>query len=140
MNKREFVVGSCAAVAGVAASARAVGAGVAEQAARAPGLRRQRLPDLATDVRGAAWQHYLGHEFAAAGGVRLTLQNVQRHAGDRVLEQFTLRFDAGPASALTGGTQVLVHGTGQRVSLYLDPAGSAAGGARAYHAHFCLMA
>lgn len=140
MNKREFVLGSCAAVAGSAASACPATADVQTPARAAPGLRRQRLPDLATDVHSAAWQHYLGHDFAAADGTRLTLQEVRLHDRDRALEQFTLRFSAGPAAVLKGGTRVLAHSSGQRVALYLDPAGGATDIAKGYHAHFCLLA
>lgn len=141
MNKREFVLGSCAALAGGAASASLAETGVQAWARAAPGLRRQCLPDLATGARSVAWQAYLGHDFVAQDGTRLTLQELKPQPGDGALEQFTLRFGAGPGAKLKGGrTQVLAHGSGQSVALYLDRASGTPGRASAYQAHFCLVA
>jgi hypothetical protein len=137
MNKREFVLGSCAAVAG---GATAAGTSRSESAiGAAPGLRRQRLPDLATDMRGAAWQRYVGHRFVTDAGVALQLTAVQSNDSGLPLEQFTLRFDSGSAAALPAGTHLITHGTGQRVALYLDPDEGPQAIPGACRAHFSLL-
>lgn len=135
MNKREFVMGSCAALATGTATSDVVVPPMPVSGAKAPGLRRQRLPDLATDQSLRAWQAYVGHEFLAADGSVLKLNSVQTLASDPVLEQFSLQFSTD--AARHGGTQVLSHHTGQRVHLYLDAVKSASGAG--YSAHFSRL-
>ena len=140
MNKREFVVGGCAALAGAAASAHVDGSLAADVAAPMR-LRSQRLPDLATDLRSAAWSAYLGHRFQvqASGTVTaLVLREVKVQPGTQGLDQFSLAFDGG--ATLHPGTHRLVHATGQRVTLYLDPSAFAGGAPCAFRADFNLLA
>ncbi|WP_088285693.1 DUF6916 family protein [Ideonella sp. A 288] len=140
MNKRDFVVGGCTALVGVAVPA-AVSAEAGPGAVAA--LRGRRLPDLATDQRGAAWQAYVGHRFEVrheGRPVALTLDEVRIDASALDgHEQFTLRFSSGEACALGARTHVLAHRTGQRVAVYLD-AGAAPGEVSgSYRAHFSLI-
>lgn len=135
MNKREFVMGSCAALAAGTAAADTAAPPMPGASAMAPGLRRQRLPDLATDQSLRAWQAYVGHEFLAADGAVLELNEVQTLASDPTLEQFSLHFSAD--AARHGGTQSLSHRSGQRLHLYLDTVKSASG--EGYSAHFSRL-
>jgi len=143
MNKREFVMGGCAALAGGAACAGATT--TQASTGQRQGLRSRRLPDLATDVRSQAWRAYLGHQFEAVvsgTAVPLTLREISMHGVDEAnLEQFTLCFGSSSQAAmpLPAGTHVLAHPTGQRMAVYLDPATSQGAVPRAYRAHFSLI-
>jgi hypothetical protein len=141
MNKREFVAGGMAAM--VAAPALA-------QAERAPahaplqGLlaRTRRLPDLVEWTGADAFEAYVGEQFdIAAGpgsGERLAVAAVERVARCRSTEQFNVVFarvgPAAPGVPGVDGVRALVHGTGQRQSLHLEPA------AAGYTARFNLLA
>jgi len=134
MNKREFVVGGCAALAGGAASA--LPPELAQAAAGTiPGLRRQRLPDLATEPGSAAWRPYVGHRFqavAAGATVTLVLGGVNVRGAAAGFDQFTLSLDTEAGPGLPTGTHRLRHATGQEVTLYLEDTGTT-GQARASH-------
>lgn len=124
MNKREFVWSGCATLAGLAggASAAAIGEAAGSTSAAA-GMRRPRLPDLATDARSSAWQAYTGHTFrvpAAGTDVELRLDNVVACACQPGFEQFSLGFAAASGAVLPTGTYVLRHATGQRIRVYLE--------------------
>jgi hypothetical protein len=139
MNKREFVAGGMAAV---------VAAPTLAQPDQAPGrdalrqllTRTQRLPDLAEHAGADAFEAYVGERFdiaaGAGSGERLAIATVERVARCRSTEQFNVRFarvDALPAAGVDG-VRVLLHGTGQRLALHLEP--DAAG----YTARFNLLA
>lgn len=142
MNKREFVVGGCAALAGSAASAAP--SERAQAGARpAPGLRRQCLPDLATEPGSAAWQPYVGHRFQAltAGtAVTLVLGRIAVREAQAGFDQFTLSLDADAGARLPAGTHRLRHATGQEVTLYLESTGTAGQARASYRADFNVMA
>ena len=141
MNKREFVAGGMAAMVAAPALAQAEGA-----RARAPrqGLlaRTRRLPDLVERAGADAFEAYVGEQFDIAAGPdsggRLAVAAVERVARCRSTEQFNVAFArVGPAARGESGVEgvrVLVHGTGQRLSLHLEP--DAAG----YTARFNLLA
>jgi len=137
MNKREFVLGGCALV-GAAGQAMAAGPD------RPPGPvaasdRAARPPELAPDLSMAKWQHYLGHQFVAPGGsLRLTEVRAEPATGG-LAEQFSLLFSAAPDQALTAGTHSLVHGTGQRIALFMQPAGASVQGRALFRAEFNLL-
>jgi hypothetical protein len=140
MNKREFVVGGCAALAGAAASAHSPGTSATDGAAPAR-LCSQRLPDLATDMRSAAWSAYIGQRFqvqASGTATALVLREVRVQPGTQGLDQFSLAFDGG--ATLLRGTHRLVHATGQRVTLYLDPSAFVGDEPCAFRADFNLLA
>lgn len=138
MNKREFVLGACASAA--SGAALACPAAAPTQVGKSA-LRLKRLPDLATDLHSSAWQSYLGDRFTV-GSLPMTLRQIKLTDGaqaDQALDQFTLVFSADSAAALPTGTQLLVHGSGQRVPLYLDALPAAAGRQARYLAHFSLL-
>lgn len=147
MNKREFVQGACSALAALASGSSVAAVGgtpVSAGTASLPvGLRRQRLPDLATDARLWAWQAYVGHEFRASGpasgGVELTLDAVATCTCQPGFEQFSLSFVASPSAPLRSGTFVLHHVTGQRIPVYLEDIETAADAQRRFRADFNLI-
>lgn len=135
MNKREFVLGSCALVCSAEPA-------VAAQA-RAAGLLPRRLPDIAAFPSARSWRAYVNQTFhmgSAQAGYRLTLREVRAlQAGERN-EQFTLVFDGPTARTLPSGVQTLSHANGQRLALYLDASRSTAADADcSYLAHFNLL-
>ena len=140
MNKREFMAGGVAAV--VAAPALAdVGDGVPAHASLQRLLTRtQRLPDLSGHAGADVFEAYVGECFdiaaGAGSGERLVVAAVDRVARCRSTEQFDVRFARAEAAAPAGvdGVRVLLHATGQRVMLHLEPT---AGG---YAARFNLLA
>lgn len=137
MNKREFVLGGCAA----AFAGGGLMAVVPASAAVATAQRSSRLPALAEAPSLTTWQRYLNQRFEAeVTGKRqhLTLSRVRADASAAPLTQFTLEFGAHGQPWLTEGTQVLRHATGQRVSVYLQPTHNA-DVAVAYQAHFSLL-
>ncbi len=135
MNKREFVLGGCALV-GAAGQAMAAGPAPCPVAISD---RAARPPELAPDLTMAKWQHYLGHEFAAPGGsLRLAEVRAEASAGSAA-KQFSLLFSAAPDQALAAGTHPLVHGTGQRIALYMQPTGVSAQGRALFRAEFNLL-
>ncbi|TDP63289.1 DUF6916 family protein [Roseateles toxinivorans] len=140
MNKREFMLGAGALIgAASTAGAATAGVGMAEPDADADRARTARPPELAPDLAMAKWQHYLGDEFAAPGGM-LRLSEVQDECGARsgaTAEQFSLLFVG--TAALTAGTHALRHGTGQRIALFMQPAGLSAQGQALYRADFNLL-
>jgi hypothetical protein len=139
MNKREFVLGSCATLAGGAASA-CPATQTAHRSPQAAGLRRQRLPDLVTELGSTAWQAYVGHRFdVLSEGARtsLTLTDVVVHDERQGLEQFTLHFERAAGSPLGGRTHVLAHPSGQKLAVYLDHAAAQPVGT--YRADFSLI-
>lgn len=139
MNKREFVLSACAAAASSAALAGPTALPAVDSAGANSGLRLKRLADLATDVSSEAWQSYLGHGFSV-GAVPLTLRAVElSDDGGAELEQFSLLFSANSAALLQTGTQTLLHGSGQRVALYLDAMPAVDDQQVAYQAHFSLL-
>lgn len=137
MNKREFVIGGCTVALGSGALLAA-----APALAGSPG-RLGRLPEVAVAPRQDAWQRYLNHDFAVEGaGQKLTLQEIRRHQGSALHEQFTLVFSAANQRALGAGTRTLRHASGQRIAVYVEPMGSSAtrrGDAATYAAHFSLL-
>nr|WP_316643985.1 hypothetical protein [uncultured Roseateles sp.] len=140
MNKREFMLGAGALIgaAGTAGPATA-GSSMAAPGADAGPSRVARPPELAPDLAMAKWQHYLGDEFAAPGG-QLRLSEVHDECGARSgasTEQFSLLFVG--TAALTAGTHALRHGTGQRIALFLQPAGLSTQGQTLYRADFNLL-
>lgn len=137
MNKREFVLGACAA----AFSGGGLMAAPPAAAAVAVNQRGLRLPALAEAPSLATWQRYLNQSFEveiAGKRRRLTLTAVQAEVFAAPLTQFTLVFDTSGQPWPTEGTHVLRHATGQRVPVYLQPT-LGAGGAAAYQAHFSLL-
>lgn len=132
MNKREFMLGACALVGTAKADAGA--AAPCTKTAETDPARAARPPELAPDLALATWRHYLGDDFAAPGGpLQLTEVRAEPSSGASS-EQFSLLF-AGPV-ALAAGTHALRHGTGQRVSLFMQPAGLSAQGRALYRADF----
>lgn len=142
MNKREFVMGGCAALVGGAASAlppEMVQAG----ARPVPGLRRQRLPDLSTEPGSAAWQSYVGHRFqaqTAGAAVTLVLGGVAVRDAKAGFDQFSLSLAADADSRLPSGTHRLRHATGQEVTVYIEGTGTVGQGRTSYRADFNVMA
>jgi hypothetical protein len=127
MNKREFVAGGMAAVVAAPTLARAP----TDTAGPAPwrGLlaRTQRLPDLVERPGADAFEAYVGERFTVVGGTgagaQLVVSAVERVAGCRSTEQFTVVFApaaSGPAAAHADGVRVLMHPTGQRLALHLE--------------------
>lgn len=122
MNKRQFMLGSCAGLLAApvlpAAAALPAGAGL-----------RARPPELLGDGYSLAkWRRYQGHLFALAGGRgSLRLESVRARTGKAGgLEQFELRFSALElAEPLGRATRLLQHASGQRLALYLEPVGEA---------------
>ena len=146
MKKREFVQGACSALAVLArgSSAAAVSSmsSSAGTGSSVHGLRPQRLPDLATDARLAAWRAYLGHGFRASGAEgsdEITLDSAAACGCQPGFEQFSLSFVAPPGAALGAGTHVLHHATGQRIPVYLEAVGAAADGPLRFRADFNLI-
>ena len=89
--------------------------------------------------RRSKWRHYLGDDFALPGGrLRLTEVRAERVAGE-ACEQFSLVFSGAPADALSAGTHQLTHTTGQRIALFMQPAGRSAQGSALYRADFNLL-
>lgn len=134
MNKRDFMLGACAMV-GAAGTAR----GYAQVSGPGAGLvGMARPPELMPDLEMSTWQHYLGDAFAVPGGrLRLTGLQVQPQPGapgGAKTEQFSLVF-AG-AVVLAAGMHQLRHGTGQRLGLFLQPAGVSSQGHAQYRADF----
>lgn len=131
MNKRDFVIGACA-VAGAGAPA------LAATGPRAAAARR--LPPLESSARLTRWQRYVGQAFeldTAEGRVSLRLDRIEQAlVNSRDIEQFTLVFAGVDGSAVPAGTQHLLHASGQRLAVYLEPSCSAAVG----RAHFSLLA
>jgi hypothetical protein len=142
MNKREFVVGGCAALTGGAASA--VLPELAPAGAKpVTGLRRQRLPDLVTEPGSASWQRYVGHRFQAltAGtAVTLVLGGVAVRETSTGFDQFSLSLGADAGPRLPSGTHRLRHATGQEVTVYLENTGTAGQARTSYRADFNVMA
>lgn len=136
MNKREFMLGACALV----GTARADG-GAAAPCTQAEPARAARPPELAPDLALAKWQHYLGEAFdAPEGRLQLTEVRAESLAGGpsgALSEQFSLLFTG--TAALTAGTHSLLHGTGQRIALFMQPAGLSAQGQAQYRADFNLL-
>ena len=139
MNKREFVAGGMAAVVAAPALAQADAAG-GRASLQHLLTRTQRLPDLAEHAGADAFEAYVGERFdiaaGAGSGERLAIAAVERVARCRSTEQFNVRFarvDAVPAPG-ADGVRVLLHGTGQRLALHLEPD---SGG---YTARFNLLA
>jgi hypothetical protein len=143
MNKREFVWSGCATLAGLASGASAAADGeAAGSPSAAAGLRLQRLPDLATNARLAAWQAYAGHSFrvAAVGtDVELRLDNLAACVCQPGFEQFSLSFASAPGAALPSGTHVLRHATGQRIAVYLETLEGTADAPQRLRADFNLI-
>lgn len=142
MNKREFVMGSCAALAGGAASA--VPPELAPAGAKpVTGLRRQRLPDLVTEPGSASWRPYVGHRFhavAADADVTLVLGTVSVRDLEAGFDQFTLSLHAEAGPRLPTGTHRLRHATGQEVMLFLEGTDNAGQARASYRADFNVMA
>jgi hypothetical protein len=146
MNKREFVQGACGALAALASGSSVAAVGempASTGTASSPvGLRRLRMPDLATDARLSAWQAYVGHGFRASGpdaGIDLTLDSVAACACQPGFEQFSLSFLAASGAVLRSGTHVLHHATGQRIPVYLEDIETAADTRRRFRADFNLI-
>lgn len=143
MNKREFVWSGCATLAGLASGASAAAEGeAAGPSSAAAGLRLQRLPDLATDVRLSAWQAYAGHAFrvtTAGTDIELTLQSTETCSCQSGFEQFSLSFASASKAALPSGTHVLRHPTGQRVAVYLESIDGAPDATQRMRADFNLI-
>lgn len=137
MNKREFVLGGCALV---GAAGHVVAAGTAPQQCNAATAGfGARPPELGPDLAMAKWRRYLGDDFAVAGGrLRLTEVRAGSTAGAEA-EQFSLLFIGAPADGLAAGTHQLIHGTGQRIALFMQPAGASAQGRALYRADFNLL-
>jgi hypothetical protein len=142
MNKREFVLGGCAALAGTAASAHPGGPPDADVGARI-GLRRQLLPDLAGEPGSDAWRTYIGHRFqvlAAGAETTLVLGGVAARKATAGFDQFTLSLHADAGTGLPAGTYRLRHGTGQEVTVYLESTGLAGQARASYRADFNVAA
>jgi len=134
MNKREFLLGSCALI---CTAAPALGT------AASSGRPLRRLPGLAESPDLASWQAYLDQTFEVAtarGRQRLRLRQVRVDAPRSSSEQFTLVFGADAGAMLAEGTHTLAHATGQRVPVYLAPmqASDSAAPLR-WAAHFNLL-
>ena len=126
MNKREFVTGGVAAVVATPVLARSDG-GVAAQATLQGLLTRtRRLPDLIAQAGADAFDAYVGERFDVVGGVgtgeRLVVRGVERVGRCAATEQFNVAFEAVGASPAVDGVRLLLHGTGQRLALHLEPA------------------
>lgn len=137
MNKREFVIGGGATLAASAAWSASGPASLGMLVA--PGGRVRRLPDLVADPSAQAWRAYVDQSFdviTAAGPQTLTLSNLSARGGNAGSEQFTLLFNGEDGPALMGGSVTLRHATGQRIVLYVEPAGSSELGRALYRADF----
>ncbi len=138
MNKRDFIAGAGAgALAAACAPALAADGPRTLNATATPAARRQARPvPLEGQQSRATWQHYLGHSFDVPGGTLRLVDVVKAQAESVGLEQFRLVFEAPHALALGDDTvHVLRHGTGQRLPLLLQAAGSGR-----WCAHFSLLA
>jgi hypothetical protein len=142
MNKRNFVLGSCTTLAGgLAVAAAAPG----QQPALSQSHRRlQRLPDLQERAGLAEWRNYIGERFEQAsfsGTGDVVLLQVAAHQADTQAQQFTLVFASVPDATPGGATRQLRHGnTGQRLSLFLQPAGQDSNGRSLLRADFNCLA
>lgn len=138
MDKRDFVLGGCTTLAATVILATPA---KAEQSGAARAVRRlERFPDLETSASLAAWRRYVGERFAQAmpGSAReLVLRRIEQHHADEHGEQFTLLFTAAMDATLPGGTQRLRHATtGQKIPIFLQPAGNDLDGRALYRADF----
>ena len=140
MNKREFMAGGVAAVVAAPALAEAGDGVPARTSLQRLLTRTQRLPDLSGHAGADVFEAYVGECFdiaaGAGSGERLVAFAVDRVARCPSTEQFDVKFARADAAVPAGvdGVRVLLHATGQRVMLYLEPA---AGG---YAARFNLLA
>lgn len=142
MNKREFVVGGCAALAGSAARA-APSRQLATGAGTVPGLRRRRMPDLATESGRATWQPYIGHRFqvdASGTAVTLVLGSINLCDASAGFDQFSLSLETVTGPRLPTGSYRLRHASGQEVLVYLETVDFAGRARASYRADFNLMA
>jgi hypothetical protein len=138
MNKRDFIAG-----AGVGALAAACGPVLAADVPRsvaAAATPAARWPDRPVPLEGqqsrAAWQQYLGHHFELPSGALCLVAVEDSQQASGALEQFRLVFESSTALTLEGDkVHTLRHGTGQRLPLWLQAAGSGR-----WQANFSLLA
>jgi len=119
LNKRQFVLGTAAALGAPLAQATSASSTAAD--AMPSALRTALLPMLDVQADLQTWSSYIGQPFTLKdSGLTLTLKAVQATALDESLEQFAVRF-ALPAgsTALPSGLYELQHAKGHRVQLYL---------------------
>lgn len=140
MNKRDFVVGACAAAAAGLGHATP-GIDASDQETRAPG-RLARWPDLALDTGFAAWSHYVGESFASPGlAGSLVLRSALQHHFGQGGEQFTLVFESGAAQGTHRSMLRLQHpATGQRISVFVQDAGQGKAGTSLLRAEYYHLA
>ena len=140
MNKRDFVLGACAAVAAGAGQADVGRADVQLQPYEAGRLAH--LPDLITDTGFAAWSRYAGESFDSLGlDAPLVLRSVEPHHLAPGAEQFTLVFASAPGRMVESAVLRLRHkSTGQRMDVFLQNAGPDANGVATHRAEFNVLA
>jgi len=142
MNKREFVAGGIAALAGAPVLAQDSDAAVGRRPLERLLARTRRLPDLAERPGAEAFEAYVGERFQVAAGAgsgeALIVTAVERVARCPDTEQFNVAFTRVLAShapaAAQDGVRLLAHDTGQRLALHLEY------GATGYTARFNLLA
>ena len=121
LNKRQFVLGTAAALGAPLAQATSVPSSAADTMPNA--LRTALLPDLDLQADLQTWSSYIGQPFTLKDyGLALSLHDVQANALDAKLEQFAVHFALPAGSpALPSGLYELQHAKGHRVQLYLTP-------------------